>query len=414
MNVAIISSRYWPESSPGAKRAYALAAKLHAAGHGVTVLTQVPNYPDPAAFAYELDRNRATLVEQDPSGNTTWRFVPRLAARDDFAGRLVGEARFAFLASRMRGRLPALDGVVASVPFVFNLLAARSFRVPMWLDLRDLTWEYAHALGRGTWLHRTGARSLRWIALSSFRAARGISTTSAAQRRYLIDRGIPAAKVHLVPNGVPRTIFEELERRSADAPTRAPGPLKVVYAGLLGFPQGLGFAADAIEAMDGEDVELHLFGEGVDRAGLEERCRASGRSRIRVHGHVPYQTYLDTIATADVLLGSLRPEIDSAMPSKLLEYMAAGKPILFVGAGEGAETVLQAEAGLVVPYGDTRGFQDRVRVLASDPAARDEMGRNGRRWIERHRIQEEINRAWVRRIEDAFAGTAAPEDACQP
>jgi colanic acid biosynthesis glycosyl transferase WcaI len=408
VRLAIITSRYWPESSPGAKRAYALAAALRSAGHAVTVLTQVPNYPDPAAFAYELGRNRTTRVEEDPAGNTTWRFVPRIASRDDLAGRLVGEARFAFLTSRMRQRLSNLDGVIASTPFVFNLLAARSFRVPMWLDLRDLTWEYAHALGRRSWLRRTGAQSLRWLALSSFRAAQGISTTSAAQRRYLVDRGIPAGKIHLVPNGVPREIFEDLKRRSAASSTVTERPLRLVYAGLLGYPQGLGFAVDAVEGMDGDGVELHLFGEGVDRAALGERCRESSLGRIGVHGHVPYETYLDTIASADVLLVSLRPEVESAMPSKLLEYMAAGRPILFVGSGEGAETVREAEAGLVVPYGDMRGFQEAVRSLTSDPAARCQMGSNGRRWIDRHRIQEEINGTWVRTIEDALLGTRAP------
>ena len=411
MNLAIISSRYWPESSPGAKRAYALAANLRSAGHAVTVLTQVPNYPDPAAFAYELERSRTTRVEEDPAGNTTWRFVPRLASRDDFVGRLVGEARFAFLSSRMRRRLAPLEGVIASVPFVFNLLAARSFKVPMWLDLRDLTWEYAHSLGRRSWLQRTGARSLRWLALSNFKAAQGISTTSAAQLRYLVDHGIPARRVRLVPNGVPRPIFDDLGRRTAVS-IRTDGPLRVVYAGLLGYPQGLGFAMDALDAMEGDGVELHLFGEGVDRAALGERCRTMRHGRVCVHGHVPYETYLDTIATADVLLGSLRPEVESAMPSKLLEYMAASKPILFVGSGEGAETVRDAEAGFVIPYGETRAFQEALRALKSDPAARLQMGANGRAWIERNRIQEEINASWVRAIEETFRGRPPSEDAC--
>ncbi len=408
LKLAIISSRYWPETSPGAKRAADLAASLQSAGHRVTVLTQLPNYPDPAAFEYRLPEGESVLVEEDEAGSATWRFAPKVASKDNLAGRLAYEARFALLASRARTRLSDLDGVVASTPFTFNLLAARSYRVPMWLDLRDLTWEYAHVLGRRSWPQRAGANLLRSLALSNFRAARGVSTTSKAQRQYLIDRGVPAQKVQVVPNGVPRIVIEDLTRRSAAAACRADGPVRVVYAGLLGFPQGLEFAVEAMEEMAHEGVELHLFGEGVDRQKLDEYCRVRSLRHVVVHGHIPYESYLQTIATADVLLASLRPEVQGAMPSKILEYMAAGKAILFVGPGEGAEVVGKAGAGVAIPYGDKHLFQERLRELVRDPALRRQLGATGREWVERHRVREQINEAWVHAIQEAFQGRKKP------
>src|SRR6185503_20145083 len=149
--------------------------------------------------------------------------------------------------------------------------------------------------------------------LSGLRAAQGISTTSIAQRRYLIDHGIPEERVRLVPNGVSRAMLDELARRSA-AP-RKDGPIRIVYAGLLGYLQGLGFAVDAVGGLARRDVALHLYGDGVDRAPLAERCRARGLEHVAVRGHVPHDGYLDALAGADALLATLRPEAASAMPS---------------------------------------------------------------------------------------------------
>jgi glycosyltransferase involved in cell wall biosynthesis/peptidoglycan/xylan/chitin deacetylase (PgdA/CDA1 family) len=401
LNLALITSRYWPESSPGAKRAVALATSLHAAGHRVTVITQEPHYPDPAAFAAE--RQGRTRTETDPAGNTVWRFAPKIAAKDDLVRRLTWEARFALLASRARRELRDLDGVITSVPFVFNVVAARTFRCPAWIDLRDLTWEYTRILRSP--LPRAGMRSLRAVALAGFRAAQGVSTTSIAQRQYLIENGVSEAKVRIVPNGVSRAVLDDLARRGA-AP-RADGPLRVVYAGLLGYLQGLGPAVDAFEGMERSEAVLHLYGDGVDRASLAERCRARGLERVRVHGHVPYDGYLDALASADVLLATLRPEAATSMPSKLLEYLAAGKPVLFAGDGEGAEVVREAGAGLVAPYGDAKRLQGCLRELASDEGARRQMGESGRRWVERHRVREQIHESWVHAIEDAIEGRLA-------
>jgi glycosyltransferase involved in cell wall biosynthesis len=94
------------------------------------------------------------------------------------------------------------------------------------------------------------------------------------------------------------------------------------------------------------------------------------------------------------------------MPSKVFEYMAAGRPVVFAGTGEGAEVVEGAGAGLTVPYGDERALAERLRELARDDSLRAELGANGRAWVLRNRVREDINRAWVEDIERAFGAVA--------
>ena len=57
--------------------------------------------------------------------------------------------------------------------------------------------------------------------------------------------------------------------------------------------------------------------------------------------------------------------------------MASGLPILFAGGGEGARRVLDAQAGLAVPYENVRGLEQAVRWLASTPELRQELGEAG-------------------------------------
>lgn len=402
MNIALISSRFAPEASPGAKRMTDLVMALQAAGHRTTVLTQLPHYPDPSAFQGFLCNAAPLRIDRDETGNEIWRFRPQLTSKADLPARLIAEARFAIRASRWGTRLSDLDGVVGSTPYMFNLYAARSYRLPMWLDLRDLTWEYSRDLGSGSLVHALGGYFLKSLSLANFGRASRVSTTTPRQRQYLIDNGVPADKVQVIPNGVPKSIVERLIQLSTARTEDC--PVKVVYAGLLGFPQGLEFAVESMEDMVDGEVEFHLYGEGVDRGRLTDYCKSRDLRHIHLHGHVNHEDYLKAIASADILYASLRPEksLAAAMPSKIWEYMAAGKPVLFAGSGEASEAIERAQAGLWVRYGDEQDFQAKLRRLMRDPAYRLECGENGRQWVMKHQIRERINAMWVKAIADAF------------
>ena len=402
MNIVLISSRFAPEASPSAKRITDLVMALQGAGHRTTVLTQLPHYPDPGAFDDFPSNPGPLTIDRGETGNDIWRFRPQLTSKDKLLARLIAEARFAVHASRLGTHVSDLDGVFASTPYMFNLCAARSYRLPMWLDLRDLTWEYSRDLGSGGLMNALGGYFLKSLSLANFRTATRISTTTQRQRQYLIDNGVPADKICVIPNGVPKNVVERLVQLSAAA--REDCPVKVVYAGLLGFPQGLEFAVESMEDMVGGEVELHLYGDGVDRGRLTTYCKSRGLQHIHLHGHVSHEDYLKAIASADILYASLRPEksLAAAMPSKIWEYMAAGKPILFAGSGEASEAIERAQAGLLVRYGDKQDFKAKLKRFTHDATYCFECGRNGRQWMIKHQIREEINAKWVDAIADAF------------
>jgi glycosyltransferase involved in cell wall biosynthesis len=78
----------------------------------------------------------------------------------------------------------------------------------------------------------------------------------------------------------------------------------------------------------------------------------------------------------------LKLYIPGAVPSKLYEAMASGRPIVLVARGEAADVVREHRAGIVVEPGDIDGFAGAILALERDPELRRELGENGRRAAE--------------------------------
>jgi colanic acid biosynthesis glycosyl transferase WcaI len=90
-------------------------------------------------------------------------------------------------------------------------------------------------------------------------------------------------------------------------------------------------------------------------------------------------------STADVGLVTLgRGKGKTSVPSKVLAYMAAARPVIAAvdDDSDTAEWIREAECGWVVPAEDPQAMVDALLRAAGDPAAAAEKGRNGRRFLE--------------------------------
>jgi glycosyltransferase involved in cell wall biosynthesis len=106
------------------------------------------------------------------------------------------------------------------------------------------------------------------------------------------------------------------------------------------------------------------------------------------------------VASADIVLVPLKTYIPGAVPSKLYEAMASGRPVVLVADGEAAEIVRQHQAGLVVKPGDIRGLVCALRTLAGQPSLRRRYGENGRRAAERFFDRSTIATNFMKHLED--------------
>jgi glycosyltransferase involved in cell wall biosynthesis len=116
--------------------------------------------------------------------------------------------------------------------------------------------------------------------------------------------------------------------------------------------------------------------------------------------------YPQVLGTGDILLAILGAEAAAfSVPSKVLSYLAAGKPVVAAIAHENdaASFVESVGAGRVVAPDDTAGFVARVLALASDPQMRDSMGHSARAFAEAHFAVDTI----ADRFEGVFADALA-------
>ena len=93
----------------------------------------------------------------------------------------------------------------------------------------------------------------------------------------------------------------------------------------------------------------------------------------------------DLLAAATV--GVLSSDFEG-MPLAVLEYMAAGLPVVATGVGGLPEIVREGETGFLVAPRDPAALAERIGRLLADPALAREMGERGRRRQQEHFSRE--------------------------
>jgi glycosyltransferase involved in cell wall biosynthesis len=157
--------------------------------------------------------------------------------------------------------------------------------------------------------------------------------------------------------------------------------------------QGLETVIDAADRLRGSNVRIVLVGDGSDRVRLGEDARRRNLSNVVFAGRHPASAMPDFYRAADALLVHLRPSLIAgiAIPTKVLAYLAAGKPVVCAVPGATAELIRDAGAGPVLPPGHPQALADAILDLAGkDPLERRRLGENGRRYLAEHFRREHV------------------------
>jgi glycosyltransferase involved in cell wall biosynthesis len=390
VKILIVTHYFPPETGAPQARLSGLAAAWAAGGDEVTVLTGMPNHPTGVIPPEYRGAIRRRERRDGYRVLRTWLYAtPNEGVARKTLGHLSFMASAVLLGARASG--PA-DVVVVSSPTFFSIgagvLLARLKRARLVVEIRDL-WPAIFA-ELGVLTSRPLIRLLERLELAAYAAADTVIVVSDGFRANLIRRGVPTGKVHTIRNGVDPREFEP--GAPADPGLRAslgagPGDCLVLYAGTHGISQGLTSVADAAARLGAGNpaIRFAFVGEGADKPRLEQRVAEGGLGHVTLRPGVPHQRVPALLAAADICLVPLRdvPLFSSFIPSKMFEYLAAGKPVVGALAGEAAQILREAGA-CVVPPGDSAALAEAVRALAADPGRRQEMGRQGRCYVEKY------------------------------
>jgi colanic acid biosynthesis glycosyl transferase WcaI len=398
--VLLITQNFPPETSAAANRLGAMAEAL-AERHELTVVGLRPSFPDPSL--YDSAAVRAHDVALPYRVRRAFCFMPH---RGSFVVRALREHAVSVLLAGAAARERA-DVVLTSSPIMFLAPAAWALaRVKsakfVW-DVRDVTWLYARDASGA------GARGLLAALLERYmwfvaRRADLIAVPTPGSRELFIEHGTPARRVIVVENTISQPLIDALQ--SSQHPPENERPV-VTYAGVIGHMQDLGALVAAAGALP--DVDFVIAGDGPDRRALEEQARERRLANVQFTGYVKREQLREIYRRTDILFGSMRdqPTFNRAtVPSKLLEYMAIGRPILFAGGGIAGDLVEEAECGVAVAPDDAAEIGAAIRSLLSSRGRMEELGANGRRFVARTPNRETVMANFARALEAQLAASA--------
>jgi len=387
MRILAVCHYFPPEIGAPQARLSELARAWSAPPDQVTVLSGMPNHP--TGVVPEPYRRRLRVEEQIDGYRVvrTWLYA---TPNTGMVKKTIGHLSFmvsAFLLG-LRPTGPA-DVVMVSSPTFFSVFSAwalaRCKRAALVVEVRDL-WP-AIFVELGVLRNRPVIRLLEALELAAYRAADAVVVVTEGFRDDLVGRGVPGAKVHVIPNGAD---LERFGGQTAAEGARAelgagPGDTLVLYIGAHGISHGLEAVADAAAKLGGQAVHFAFVGEGAAKHRLEARVADLGLTNVSLLPGVGRDHVARLLAAADICLVPLRdvPLFSTFIPSKMFEYLAASKAVIGSVRGEAAR-ILEAAGAVVVEPEDPGALAEAVRDLASDPERRAAMGRRGRAYVAEH------------------------------
>ena len=396
MRILYVSHYFPPEMGAPAGRVAGLGRVWAAAGHDVHVLTGFPHHPTGRIHPdYRRAFRRGFLREEMDGVHVCRTWIFPAANRGKIRRSLNYSSFMASAAIAGSLRLPRPDVVIATSPQLLcaaaGQLLARRFRVPLVMEVRDLWPESLVAVGA------SGRQSmlvggLERLARGLYARAAHIVTVTESQRDVIVRFGVPADRVTVVPNGVDRGLLVAGAALANSSPV-AGGRFEVTYIGTIGMAHHLETLLEAAALFRGDPrFHFRLVGEGARRAALEAQARAHGLANVEFCGERPRGEVARWIAESSACAVLLRRNdtFRTVVPSKLLEIMAVGRPIILGVEGEARALVERAGAGVSIEPESAPQLAAAIRALAADPALCRQFGESGRRFVQREFLRETL------------------------
>jgi len=307
--------------------------------------------------------------------------------------------------------LPRPDVVVASSPQLLVGLAgwwlARCKRVPFVFEVRDLWPESLAAVGAGS-AHSLFYRMLARIAGFLYRRCDRLVVVTPAFRDYLVAHWqVPAEKISVVENAVDTNLFNPRKSDPALRSTlKAKNKFVVSYIGTLGMAHGLETVLEAASLLQTKapEVLFLLVGEGAEKENLISAARSRGITNLRFLGQQPRESIPAYICASDACLVLLkRTELfKTVLPTKMLEFMACGRPVILGVDGHARNIVEKANAGIFIRPENFHDLADAVIRLAENSPLRESLGNNGRQYVMQHFSRRKTANEYIGLLEDVL------------
>lgn len=407
MKLLLIHQFFPGPKSPGPAQPRKLIRELVNRGHRVDVVACDLN-------AYN-EQTEPEEVMTGPRGGLAriHRLRVSRGLRANLLSRLRVYGRFALAAARHGARLPVPDAVVGSIQPLFSGAAARRiakrWRRPFLLEVRDL---WPDALVAKSAITPWQAWPLERLARSLYFGADRVVCLTPGLKVELLKKGVPPQSIDLFPNAYDDQMFN-LPEGTRDRIRREFGWGDDFVAIFTGSHTPVTAVECIVRAaallVDRPRIRFEIFGDGQSKAGCVRLARDLGLENVHFRNPVPKSRVPELLAGADAGIMTLfkSPLIHIYFENKLIDYMAAGLPILAAMDGVQPQLIEREGAGRCVGSLDHEGLARLVRETADDPERAARMGAAGLRYITSNLTQKVVLKRYADALEALAAGRIA-------
>lgn len=383
MRVLLVTQYFYPENF----KSNDIALELTKRGHEVTVLTGLPNYPEGKIHKNYGFFKRTKENYQGVNVIRTW-LVPRGKGGgirlflNYFSWAIFASVRALSLSFEKK-----FDIVLVHEPSPITqgfpaIVVKKIQKIPLHFWVLDLWPESLTSAGgvKNKFVLSLFTNMVKYIYNNSDK----ILISSKGFKQSILAKGDYNEKLIYFPNWAEDSI---LKGSSDYIIPDLPKGFKIIFAGNIGVAQDVNSIIEAALILK-EKIDIHFVfvGDGRSKVQLEDFVRGNDLNQtVHFLGRFPIDAMKTFFNQADVLLVSLKDELifNATVPAKLQAYLCTQKPILGMLNGEGAEIIKDANCGLSVNAGDSKGLAEKIiELYEMSNEERNILGTNGFKYFE--------------------------------
>ncbi|TSA12968.1 MAG: glycosyltransferase WbuB [Deltaproteobacteria bacterium] len=386
--ILIVSQYYYPDVTAAAFRIKETADILSSKGHQISVITAKPHKGIINSSQKIDDANveviRLPIIKYYGKGK--WNYLAHYAS-------FMLNALFCYTVRFGR----KYDFVYATSPplpvglagFLMSAIQGSQFI----LDIRDIWPDSAVAAGqlnKNSKLYKFGKLIEQWL----YQKSDLITCVSMPMAEYI--KGFTKIdKVVVIYNGVPNQyLHNESYLNENNQDLFQDNKINITYLGNMGYVQNLQVVLEAAKQIQDElpEVVLYLIGDGIEKTKLEKFRKANLLDNVVIVGPVAKEQAMQLMRKSSALFFQLKDDMvmEKTVPSKVFDYMTAGKPILFGIKGEGKMILEQVKGNIYYQPDSAESFINAVRKLKKNYKQLSKYARENMVIVEKYYTRENM------------------------
>lgn len=338
MNVWIVNHYAIPPSMGGLVRHYYFSKYLQKKGHTVKIFT--------SSKIHNTDINMIkdkSLYREEIEDGVEYTFVRSRDYKGNGIDRIVNMIDLPFKmwkAMKQFWKKKKPDVIYTSSPdlFVafFALLFGKRHRVPVVVEIRDL-WPESIVEYVGMSKRNPIIKVLYMLEKWIYRKANQLIFTIPGGKDYIIDKKwdkkVDLKKVNYINNGVDLEEYSKEKSIGFTDEDLDNNKFKVVYVGSIrqvNNVRALVKVAERLQRRGETDIQLLIYGDGTEKARLEEYCKNQGLTNIVFKGKVDKKKVPYILSKSNLNLLNYKQAATwkyGGSQNKQFEYLASGRPI---------------------------------------------------------------------------------------